>query len=105
MTNERQHMTKYWPNSLNPQWSRQGVITVSRSTLDDYKNKWSRHRSFLYGCDRSSGIHVFKLRTEIPNLKRHNWSTTKILDSKLGSTITREEGLAPSRRPFGNGTN
>ena len=24
---------------------------------------------------------------------------------KFGSTITREEGLAPSRRPFENGTN
>ena len=22
-TNERQHMTRYWPNSLSPQWSRQ----------------------------------------------------------------------------------
>ena len=32
ITNERQHMTKYWPNSLSPQWSRQAVITVSRST-------------------------------------------------------------------------
>ena len=36
--------------------------------LDDLKNKWSRHRSFLYGCDRSPGIHVLKLGTEIPNL-------------------------------------
>ena len=26
-------------------------------------------------------------------------------NSKSGSTITREEGLAPSRRPFENGTN
>ena len=29
---ERQHMTKYWSDSLSPQWSRQAVITVSRST-------------------------------------------------------------------------
>ena len=29
---ERQHMTKYWSDSLFPQWSRQAVITVSRST-------------------------------------------------------------------------
>ena len=35
--------------------------------LDDHKNKWSRHRSFLYGCDRSPGVHVLKLGTEIPN--------------------------------------
>ena len=33
------------------------------------KIKWSRHRSFLYGCDRSSGTHVLKLGIEIPNLK------------------------------------
>ena len=26
-------------------------------------------------------------------------------NSRFGSTITREEGLAPSRRPFENGTN
>ena len=32
ITNERQHMTKYWPNSLSPQRSRQAVITISRST-------------------------------------------------------------------------
>ena len=25
----RQHMTKYWSNSLSPQWSRQAVIMVS----------------------------------------------------------------------------
>ena len=25
-------MTKYWPDSLSPQWSRQAVITVFRST-------------------------------------------------------------------------
>ena len=36
-TNERQHMTRYWPNSLSPQWSRQSVITVSRHDLVDHK--------------------------------------------------------------------
>ena len=46
--------------------------------LDDHKNKWSRHRSFLYGCDRSPGIHVLKLGTEILNLKQHDWSTELI---------------------------
>ena len=30
-------MTQYWPNSLNPQWSRQAVITVSRHDLEDHK--------------------------------------------------------------------
>ena len=29
---ERQHMTKYWFDSLSPQWSHQAIITVSRST-------------------------------------------------------------------------
>ena len=29
---ERQHMTQYWPDSHSPQWSRQAVITVFRST-------------------------------------------------------------------------
>ena len=43
------------------------VITVSRHDLDDHKNKWSRHRFFLYGCDRLPGVHVLKLETEIHN--------------------------------------
>ena len=38
--------------------------------LDDHKNKWSRHQSFLYGCDRSPDMHVFKLGIEILNLKQ-----------------------------------
>ena len=36
---------------------------------DDHKIKWSPHRSFLYECDRSPGVHVLKLGIEIPNLK------------------------------------
>ena len=32
ITNERQPMTKYWPNSLSSQWSRQAIITIFRST-------------------------------------------------------------------------
>ena len=43
--------------------------------LDDHKNKLSHHRSFLYECDRSPGMHVLKLGTEIPNLKQNDWST------------------------------
>ena len=38
ITNERQHMTKYWPNSLILQWSRQAIITVSRSTWKTKNN-------------------------------------------------------------------
>ena len=51
------------------------VIMVSCLTWMTTKIKWSRHRSFLYGCDRSPGVHVLKLEIEIPNLKQHNWST------------------------------
>ena len=51
---------------------------VSRSTWMTTKNKWSRHRSFLYRCDRSLGMHVLKLGIEIPNLKRNDWSTKLI---------------------------
>ena len=46
--------------------------------LDDHKNKWSCHRYFLYGCDRSPEMHVFKLGIEILNLKQHSWSTNMI---------------------------
>ena len=35
--------------------------------LDDHKNKWSRHRYFLYGCDRPPGMHILKLGIENPN--------------------------------------
>ena len=46
--------------------------------LDDHKKKWSRHQSFLYGCDRSPEMRVFELGIEIPNVKQHNWSTKMI---------------------------
>ena len=36
--------------------------------LDDHEIERSRHRSFLYGCDRPPGVHVLKLGTKIPNL-------------------------------------
>ena len=32
ITTRRQHMTKYWSDSLNPQWSRQAVVMISLST-------------------------------------------------------------------------
>ena len=68
-------MTKYWSDSLIPQWSRQAIITVFRSTWIITKIKWSRHRFFLYGGDQSPGMHVLNLGTEIPNLKQNDWST------------------------------
>ena len=103
-TNERQHMTRYWPNSLNPQWSRQAVITVSRSTWKTTKI-WSRHRSSLYGCDRSPGTYVSELGTGIPNQNDTNGLRNWTENLRSGSLITCEEGLAPSQRPFENGTN
>ena len=86
-------MTQYWPNSLSPQWSRQAVITVSRYDLGGLpKIKWSRHRSFLYGCDRSPGVHVLKLGIEIPNLRQYNWSTKdlKILGSGVQLRVRKD---------------
>ena len=53
--------------------------------LDDHKNKRSRHRSFLYGCDRSPEVHVLKLGIEIPNLRQYNWSTKDL--EILGSGV------------------
>ena len=50
----------------------ENVIMGFPLDLNDLKNKWSRHRSFLYGCDRSPEMHVLKLGIEIPNLKQHN---------------------------------
>ena len=50
-------------------------------------------------------MHVLKLGTEIPNLKKMTGLREWFRDFKSGSTITREEGLAPSQRPFENGIN
>ena len=44
------------------------VITGFPLDLDDHKNKWSCHRSFLDGCDRSPRMCVLKLGIGIPNL-------------------------------------
>ena len=38
-------------DSLSPQWSRQAVITVFRSTWNSKNKKRSRHQSFLIRCD------------------------------------------------------
>ena len=46
--------------------------------LDDHKNKWIRHHSFLYRCDRSPVMHVLKLGIEILNLKQNDWSLESI---------------------------
>ena len=59
--NQRQHMTKYWPDSLSPQWSRQVVITVSRSTWMTTKINEVATDLFLYKCDQSPGMRVLKL--------------------------------------------
>ena len=68
--------------------------------LDDQKNKKSRHRYFLYGCDLSSDRHGSKLESQNPNSKRVDWSVKQTRDSKLGDSVMREEGFAPSQRPF-----
>ena len=99
---------------IPPQSGGAGVIAAANNTCHNgfpprlgrpQKLKWNRHRSFLYGCDRSPGTRVSKLGTEIPNQNNdttglQNW----IENLKSGSSITCEEGLAPSQRPFENGT-
>ena len=67
-TNERQHMTRYWPNSLGSPVESPICHNGFPPRLGRLKTiQWSRHRSFLYGCDRSPETHVLKLGTEIPN--------------------------------------
>ena len=51
-------MINYWPDSQSPQWSRQAVITVSRSTWDS-KVKRSRHQYFLFRCDWTPEMFIF----------------------------------------------
>ena len=57
-TNERQYMTRYWPNSLGPQWSRQTVITISRYDLEDHKKNGVATDLFCTGVIGHPG-HVF----------------------------------------------
>ena len=81
------------------------VITIFHSTWMTTKIKWSRHRSFLYGCDRSLEVCVIKLGIEIPNLKQHDWIAKLFGNSKSWSSVTCEKGLTPSQHPFENDTN
>ena len=46
--------------------------------VDDHKDEWNHHRSFLYKCDRSPEMHDLKLGIEIPSLKQNDWSTKLI---------------------------
>ena len=62
---ERQHMT---------QWSRQAVITASRSTWMTTKINGVATDLFCTGVIGHPRC-TSKLGTEIPNLKRHDWST------------------------------
>ena len=69
------------------------VITVSRSI-------WMTTNLFLYGCNWSPDKHGSKLGSQNPNSKWVDWFAKQTRDSKLRDSVTREEGLAPSRRPF-----
>ena len=71
-------MTKYWSDSLLSSVKSPSCHNDFPFDLDDLKNKWSRHRSFLYGCNRPLGMHVLKLGIEISNLKQNDWSTKLI---------------------------
>ena len=49
------------PDSQHPQWSRQAVITVSRSTWKTKNNAWSRHQSFCIGViGHRKGLSFYK---------------------------------------------
>ena len=71
-------MTKYWFDSLVSLVESSSCHKGFPLDLDDHKIKWSCHRSFLYGCDRSPKVHVIKLGIEIPSLKQKEWSTKLI---------------------------
>ena len=62
------HISKHWLDPLMFPEKSPSCHNDFPLDLDDHKNKWSRHRSFLYRCDQSPGMHVLKLGTEIPNL-------------------------------------
>ena len=79
LSNQQDQKGKWTPNWVGPYvikraFSRRALILIEMChngfplNLDDYKNKWSRHRSFLYGCDGSPELRIFKLGIEIPNL-------------------------------------
>ena len=76
--NKRQHMIKYWSDSLCPQWSRQAVITVSRSTRMTTKMNGVATNLFYTGVIGPPRCNVFKLGTKISNLKQYNWSTKMV---------------------------
>ena len=61
--------------------------------LDDLKNKWSRHRSFLYGCDRSPKMRVLKLEIEIPNLDELAGKGKSLQDKTLEKYELLEERM------------
>ena len=65
------------PDSLSPQWSRQAVIMVSRSTWNSKKIKWkgSRHQSFLFRCDwpPMKGFSSYKVLKLIKIYKKTNY--------------------------------
>ena len=65
----RQYMTKYWSDSQASLVESPSCHNSFSLDLDDHKNEWSRHRSFLYGCDRSPEIQFLKLRIQKSKFK------------------------------------
>ena len=59
---------------------------------------------FMFAVWPPHASSVLKLGTEIP-IKNDITSPQRFENSWFGSTIACEEGLAPSRRSFENGTN
>ena len=81
------------------------VITVSRHDLDDHKNKNGVATDIFCTGVISHPVDMF-LNQGPKTLIQNKWTgpQNKTWNSKFGSSITCEEGLAPSRRLFKNGT-
>ena len=64
---KNKHISKYWPDPLIPQWSRQAVITISRSTWMTTKINGVATDLFCTGVIGHPDAYVLKLGIEIPN--------------------------------------
>ena len=74
----RQHMTKYWSDSLRLQWSRQAVIMVSHSTWKTTKIDGVATDLFCTGVIGHSEYNFLNYGYGDPNLRQIDWSTIMI---------------------------
>ena len=71
-------MTKYWSDSLGPQWNRQVVITVSRSTWMTTKINGAAIDLFCTGVIGHLEYNFLNLGSGDPNLRQMDWSAIMI---------------------------